>query len=137
MVTVVDALNSISDYQEAEELKSRGIALGEDDDRNIVDLLIEQVEFANVIVINKIDLVEMADLNFSMTLLQELDPLANIVSAGQGKVGLKEILNTKKFTFVSAAQDPGWLKYLRGSMHLRLILTAYQALSIEHANHFI
>ena len=55
MVTVVDALNSISDYQEAEELKSRGIALGEDDDRNIVDLLIEQVEFANVIVINKID----------------------------------------------------------------------------------
>jgi G3E family GTPase len=114
MVTVVDAFNFIADYQEAEDLKIRGIALGEDDNRNIVDLLIEQVEFADVIVINKIDLVEMADLNFLKTLLQKLNPSANIVYASKGQVSLSEVLNTKRFTFVSAAQNPGWLKELRG-----------------------
>jgi G3E family GTPase len=114
MVTVVDAFNFILDYKGAEDLTSRGIALGSDDDRNVVDLLISQVEFADVIVVNKTDLVDKEDLNFLTSLLQKFNPNADLVHAKKGEVDLKRVLNTGRFSVVSAAQHPGWLKELRG-----------------------
>jgi G3E family GTPase len=63
MVTVVDALNFLRDFTSAEELRDRGMGATEDDDRSLVDLLVEQVEFADVLIINKVDLVEAAALD--------------------------------------------------------------------------
>ena len=114
MVTVVDAYNFLLDYQAAEYLENRGLALNSDDDRNIVDLLIAQVEFADVIIVNKSDLVAEEDLKLLEVLLHKFNPSADLVHAQKGKVDLNRILNTGRFAFVSASQHPGWLKELRG-----------------------
>jgi len=114
MVTVVDAYNFLLDYKDADSLTERGLALGDDDERNIVDLLIEQVEFANVILINKIDLVTEEDLKFLEALLHELNPKAEIIRIRQGVAPLTKILNTGRFNFEEAAMSPGWMRELRG-----------------------
>lgn len=114
MVTVVDALNFLEEYHGADDLRERGIALSEDDDRAIVDLLVDQVEFANVIVINKADLVDARKLERLEQILHRLNPDALILHAKFGAVPLHRILNTKRFDFNKAANAPGWLKELRG-----------------------
>lgn len=114
MVTVVDGLNFSTDYEESAELHERGLALGEDDDRTIVDLLVDQVEFANVIVINKTDLITEADKATLRATLQRLNPDAKIIESQFGQVNVSELLNTKRFDFEQAALNPGWLKELRG-----------------------
>ncbi|MCY7375401.1 MAG: zinc metallochaperone GTPase ZigA [Pyrinomonadaceae bacterium] len=114
LVTVVDAFNFLNDYRKAEELKTRNLQAGESDDRTIVDLLIEQVEFANVIVINKTDLISRADLRRLIVILDSLNPEAKMILATRGRVPLEKILDTNLFDFDKASAAAGWLKVLRG-----------------------
>jgi len=114
MVTVVDAVNFMRNYLEALSLKESGESLGEDDERNIADLLIDQIEFANVILISKIDLIGSDDIANLKAILHSLNPDADIVPMVTGQVSLDKILNTGLFDFDKAEQAPGWLKELRG-----------------------
>ena len=115
MVTVVDSAGFMKDYESAEELADRDAALDDEDHRTISDLLIEQVEFANVLVLNKSDLVDPSDLEELRALLRRLNPEAKIVDCHHGRIPLGEILNTGLFDFEQAANSAGWLKELRGS----------------------
>ncbi len=114
MVTVVDAFNFTNDYRKAEELRFRGLELDENDDRTIVDLLIEQVEFANVIILNKADLITKNELDKLWAMIKKLNPKAKILVANFGKVELPEILDTGLFDFDEASAAAGWLAELRG-----------------------
>ncbi|MFN6194673.1 MAG: GTP-binding protein, partial [Planctomycetota bacterium] len=114
MVTVVDAKAFPRDLGGATELRERGLALGDDDDRTIDDLLVEQVEFADVIVVNKTDLVTADQLAELQALLRRLNPGAKQVVAREGRVPLTEVLATGRFDFERAAANPGWMAQLRG-----------------------
>ncbi len=114
MVTVVDGVNFLQDLHAAESLASRGETLGEEDERSITDLLIEQVEFADVILLSKIDLIASAEREELLAILRRLNSHAEIVPMSMGQVPLERILNTGRFDFERAAQAPGWLKELRG-----------------------
>jgi G3E family GTPase len=114
MVTVVDAASFLEEYRRADFLQARGQAVSEDDQRTIADLLIEQVEFCDVIVLNKIDRVSEAEKMHLRAVLHALNPRAEIVEAVFGKVPLDKVLNTGKFSFEEAAKAPMWLKELRG-----------------------
>jgi len=114
MVTVVDAFNFLRDFGSLDELRDRDLAVSEEDERTVVDLLVDQVEFADVLVLNKIDLVEPADADRIEALLRKLNPEAALVRASFGRVPLATILDTGRFDFERAAQAPGWLKELRG-----------------------
>ncbi|MGF6905161.1 G3E family GTPase [Paraburkholderia sp. GAS348] len=95
-------------------LQSRGESLGEEDERTVVDLLVEQIEFCDVIVLNRVDLVGDADRERLMAILQVLNPRARIETAQFGKVPLDRVLDTKLFDFAKASEAPGWLRKLRG-----------------------
>jgi G3E family GTPase len=114
MVTVVDAYNFLRDYNDGESLHERGVALDDTDERNIVDLLVEQVEFANVIVLNKVDLVQPDELSFLKALISKFNPDARQIVATHGKIETAEILNTGLFDFQKSAENPGWLWEVRG-----------------------
>ncbi|TVP91992.1 MAG: GTP-binding protein [Pseudomonadaceae bacterium] len=114
MVTVVDGLNFLRDYQAADSLASRGETLGEEDVRSVTDLLIEQVEFADVILISKMDLISTADREELQAILRSLNADAEIIPAVMGQVPLDKVLNTGRFSFERASQAPGWLKEMRG-----------------------
>ncbi|MGW6384679.1 GTP-binding protein [Peribacillus butanolivorans] len=112
MVTVVDAKNFWQDYASGETLIDRMQATDEADQREVVDLLIDQIEFANVILLNKIDLMkadEVAELN---AVLQKINPDARIIETSHSQVPLKEIMNTYLFDFEKASQGAGWIKEL-------------------------
>ena len=114
MVTVVDGVNFLLDYQAADSLDSRGETLGEEDERSITDLLIEQIEFADVILVSKIDLISSRERQELMAILERLNARAEIIAMVMGEVPLKKILNTGRFDFEKAAEAPGWLQALRG-----------------------
>ena len=114
LVTVVDAVNFLADYDAAQDLSERGESLGEDDDRSVADLLIEQVEFCDVLVISKTDLITSQQLQRLSAILRSLNSRARIIRADNGKVELSQILNTGLFNFEQAQQAPGWLAELRG-----------------------
>ncbi|ENW04140.1 zinc metallochaperone GTPase ZigA [Acinetobacter beijerinckii] len=114
MVTVVDAYNFLKDYSSLDSLTSRGESLGEDDERNVVDLLIDQIEFCDVIILNKVDLINSEEKEKLFGILHSLNPRAKIEISEFGQVKLDKILNTNLFDFNEAAQAPGWLKELRG-----------------------
>ncbi|WP_426142492.1 zinc metallochaperone GTPase ZigA [Pseudomonas sp. DWP3-1-2] len=114
MVTVVDGVNFLLDFQAAESLATRGQTLGEDDERSITDLLIEQIEFADVILISKIDLISASERQELMAILQRLNVQAEIIPMVMGEIPLAKILNTGRFDFERASLAPGWLKELRG-----------------------
>ncbi len=114
LVTVVDGLNFLHDYQAAESLASHGEVLGEDDERSITDLLIEQIEFADVILLSKIDLISSREREELISILGSLNATAEIIPMVMGQVPLAKILDTGRFDFERAAQAPGWLKELRG-----------------------
>ncbi len=114
MVTVVDALNFLRDYGSQDTLTARGESMGEADERTVVDLVNEQIEFCDVIVVNKADLVSTDDLQRLIAILTTLNPRARIVPAEFAKVDLDEILDTGLFDFEQAEQAPGWLQELRG-----------------------
>ncbi len=114
MVTVVDGVNFLRDLHEAEALSERGESLGEDDERSITDLLTDQVEFADVILVSKIDLISSAEREELLAILRRLNPQAEVLPMVMGQVPLERILNTGRFDFERAAQAPGWLAELRG-----------------------
>lgn len=114
LVTVVDAASFLKEYAAADDLTARGVALGEEDDRTVTDLLIEQVEFANVIVVNKADRVGPADLGKLQAILKTLNPDAEVMTAEFGKVPLDRVLNTGLFDMEKAQAAPGWMKEARG-----------------------
>jgi len=114
LVTVVDAINFMRNYMEALSLKESGEALGENDERNVADLLVDQIEFANVILISKIDLISREEIVNLKAILHSLNPDAEIVPMVMGQVDLSKVLDTQLFDFDKAEQAPGWLKELRG-----------------------
>ena len=114
MVTVVDAVNFLKDYDEAKYLQDTGESLGEEDERSVADLLVEQVEFADVILISKTDLANTADTQRLTAILKTLNTHAKIVPIAQGQVPIDEVLSTGLFNFERAQQAPGWLKEMRG-----------------------
>ncbi|WP_369062863.1 zinc metallochaperone GTPase ZigA [Burkholderia gladioli] len=115
MVTVVDGYNFLLDYSSRDSLQSRGESLGEEDRRTVVDLLIEQIEFCDVIVLNKIDLISDAERERLMAILRGLNPRARIELAEFGKVPLERVLGTGLFDFDEASKAPGWLQEMRGT----------------------
>ncbi len=114
MVTVVDAVNFLKDYQEAKYLKDKGESLGEDDERSVADLLVDQVEFADLILISKTDLVNTEDLERLKAILKTLNTDAKVLPIEHGNVDIYKVLNTGLFDFERARQAPGWLKEMRG-----------------------
>lgn len=114
LVTVVDGPRFWKDYSEGVELKRRGLAANEQDQRTITELLVDQVEFANVILLNKTDLMGGMRIRELEGILRTLNPQAKLIRTTHSKVELKEILDTGLFEFEKASQAPGWLKTLRG-----------------------
>ncbi|TVR04161.1 MAG: GTP-binding protein [Deltaproteobacteria bacterium] len=114
MVTVVDARNFLEDFGSGDDLEERGVGLGEGDDRTLADLLVDQVEFADVILVNKCDQVTDEERAHLVGLLRKLNPLAEIETATRAEVPLGRILDTNRFDFERAASNPGWLRELRG-----------------------
>jgi G3E family GTPase len=114
MVTVVDAAAFLRDYASADALAARGETAGEGDRRMLVDLLVEQVEFADVIVVNKTDLVSGEERHRLARLLRMFNPGAEIVEAARGAVPLGAVLGTGRFDFSRAAQAAGWSQALAG-----------------------
>lgn len=114
MITVVDGFNFLRDYRSADDLQSRGESLGAQDERSVVDLLVDQIEFCDLLVLNKTDLLSPAQLHQLKGMLQALNPHALIVKSEFGQVPLDCLLNTGRFDFDRAAQAPGWLQILRG-----------------------
>ena len=141
LVTVVDGVNFLSDFHESASLASRGETLGEEDERSITDLLIEQVEFADVILISKTDLISSREREELTAILRGLNTEAEIVPMVMGQAPLAKILNTGRFDFERAAQAPGWLKELRGehvpeTEEYGIASTAYQARRPFHPERF-
>jgi len=114
MVTVVDAVNFLKDYDEAKYLQDTAESLGEEDERSVADLLVDQVEFADVILISKTDLASPSDIERLTAILKTLNTNAKIIPISQGQVNIDEVLNTGLFDFERAQQAPGWLKEMRG-----------------------
>jgi len=114
MVTVVDAVNFLHDYDEAKDLQETGESLGEDDNRSVADLLVDQVEFADVLLISKTDLVQPTDIERLTAILRSLNTHARIIPIEMGKVDVKDVLDTHLFNFERAQLAPGWLKEMRG-----------------------
>ncbi len=115
MVTVVDAVNFMRNFMEAQSLKEQLIELGQDDERNIADLLADQVEFSDVILISKADLVSRDELANLQAILAGLNREAEIIPMVMGDVPLNKLLNTGRFDFAKAEQAAGWLQEARGS----------------------
>ncbi|MBM5656616.1 GTP-binding protein, partial [Burkholderia pseudomallei] len=115
MVTVVDAFNFLRDYSSRDSLHARGESLGEEDQRTVVDLLVDQIEFCDVIVLNKIDLITDEERERLMAILHRLNPRARIEISEFGKVPLDRVLSTGLFDFEEASRAPGWLQELRGT----------------------
>lgn len=114
MVTVVDAVNFLTDYEQANDLQDTGESLGKDDERSVADLLVDQVEFADVILISKTDLVTNEQLNKLIAILNTLNTQAKMIPISNGNININEVLNTGLFNFARAQQAPGWLKEMRG-----------------------
>ena len=108
MVTVVDAVNFLKDYEEAKYLKDKGESLGEDDERSVADLLVDQVEFADLILISKTDLIDDQALKRLIAIIKTLNTKAKIIPIIKGEVELDKVLNTGLFDFEEAQKD-SWL----------------------------
>ena len=114
MVTVVDAVNFLKDYDEAKYLKESGESLGEDDERSVADLLVDQVEFADILLISKTDLVEASEVSRLKAILKTLNTHAQIIPISLGKINIDKVINTNLFDFERAEKAPGWLKEMQG-----------------------
>jgi G3E family GTPase len=114
MVTVVDAAHLLKDYGSNDFLRDRGETAGEGDERTLVDLLVEQIEFADVIVLNKVSEVSVDTLALVRKVVIALNPDARIIETDFGQVALSDILDTKLFNEGKAQQHPLWYKELYG-----------------------
>nr|WP_321442057.1 zinc metallochaperone GTPase ZigA [uncultured Hyphomonas sp.] len=114
MVTVVDAAHLLKDYSSSDFLVDRGESLGDDDDRPLVQLLVDQIEFADVIILNKTDIISLDDLETVRKLVRSLNPDADIVESEFGNVPLDKVMGTGRFDFEKAHDHPLWAKELYG-----------------------
>jgi len=114
MVTVVDAANLLREYASQAFLKDRGESLGEADVRTVVDLLVDQIEFADVVVVNKTDLVDRATLAQVRRVIHALNPRARVIEAVNADLPLEDVLDTGRFDFAEAQKNPGWYRELFG-----------------------
>jgi G3E family GTPase len=112
MVTVVDAFNFFKDFGSADTIIDRNMTDDEEDDRSIVNLLTDQVEFANVIILNKSDLVTEDQMGLLEKTLNKLNPSAKLIRTTYSQIDPKEILDTKMFDYEVAEQSSGWQKEL-------------------------
>ncbi|MEC1077670.1 GTP-binding protein [Bacillus safensis] len=110
MVTVVDANRFWTDFQSGESLLDRKEAVSDDDEREISDLLIDQIEFCDVLIINKCDLVSPSELDRLEHVLNKLQPEASIIKTSKGIVQPHDILNTGLFDFEKSSASAGWIK---------------------------
>lgn len=117
MVTVVDAYRFWHDFSSGETLLDRGQATGEEDTRDVVDLLIDQIETCDVLILNKCDLVGQEELKELEGVLRKLQPTAKLIRAEHGAVEPGEILNTGLFDFEKASMSAGWIKELEKEEH--------------------
>lgn len=112
MVTVVDAYNFLKDFSSADYLSTRDLTTIEGDNRTIVNLLTDQIEFANVIIINKIDLVSKDQLNTLKSIIHKLNPEAQIYLTNKSNINLNAVINTGLFDYEKAEASAGWIKEL-------------------------
>ncbi|GED28751.1 putative metal chaperone YciC [Brevibacillus agri] len=117
MVTVVDVYRFWHDFSSGESLLDRDQAVGEDDTREVVDLLIDQIEFCDVLILNKCDRVDPEELEQLEAVLRKLQPKARFIRAVRGQVDPHEILNTGLFDFETASQSAGWIAELQKEEH--------------------
>ncbi|WP_341302174.1 GTP-binding protein [Lysinibacillus sp. FSL H8-0500] len=113
MVTVVDANRFWHDFQSGESLLDRKEAVGELDERDVADLLIDQIEFCDILLLNKCDLVDEEELEKLENVIRTLQPEAKIIRTINGEIDPSEILNTKRFDFEKVSNSAGWLKELQ------------------------
>ena len=114
MVTVVDAVNLLNDYSSHDFLRDRGETLGEDDDRTLVNLLVEQIEFADVVVLNKIADAKPHQVDAAHKIIRSLNADVRIIETNHSQVPADAILNTGLFNFEKAHEHPMWAKELYG-----------------------
>lgn len=112
LVTVVNASEFATDFGTSETVQDRGEGTDESDVRPIVNLLTDQIEYANVIILNKVDLVDENELNELKSIISQLNPGAKILTSSFGKVNINEILNTGLFDFEKTSQSAGWIEEL-------------------------
>lgn len=114
MVTVVDAANLLRDYSSHDFLKDRGETAGEEDERTLVDLLVDQIEFADVIVLNKLDIAAPGEIEAARAIIRSLNADARIIETNNARVEMADILDTGLFSFDAAHRHPTWFKELNG-----------------------
>jgi G3E family GTPase len=114
MVTVVDAANLSKDYASKDFLRERGENRGEADHRTLVDLLVSQIEFADVVVLNKIDIATRPQVETARGIIRSLNPDADLIETNMSRVALGRVLDTRLFDYQKAAQHPLWYKELYG-----------------------
>lgn len=114
MITVVDAASFFNYIESSDDLQNLGLAAGESDDRTVVDLLVDQVEFANVIILNKSDLIDEDQLAIVEGLITKLNPDAKIIKTLFSKISNRDIFNTELFDYDKASESAGWAKELAG-----------------------
>lgn len=117
MVTVVDAHRFVNDMYSEDLLKDRGQGVSEEDERSISDLLIDQIEFCDVLILNKVDLVEEKDLAQLEIILRKLQPAAKFIKTRFADVAINEVVNTGLFDYEKASQSAGWIKELTEGGH--------------------
>ncbi|MFT9018343.1 zinc metallochaperone GTPase ZigA [Acetobacter malorum] len=115
MVTVVDAVNLLKDYASTDFLKDRGETAGDADDRALVDLLVEQIEFADVVILNKVSTATPEQREAAKQIIRALNPDADLIETDMGIVPLDRVLNTHRFDHDKAEQHPLWYKELYGA----------------------
>ncbi|QDT65205.1 GTP-binding protein [Calycomorphotria hydatis] len=114
MVTVVDASNFLVEYGKTDYLQERGESLGSEDTRTVTDLLCDQVEFADVIILNKCDLVDAEHIHHVKGAIRGLNPVAKLIEATRSQVDLMEVMDTGLFDYEKAANSAGWIRELQG-----------------------
>ena len=117
MVTVVDAHRFINDMRSEDLLTDRDQGVSEEDERSISDLLIDQIEFCDVLILNKTDLVDKKDLDQLENVLRKLQPTAKFIKTNFADVPIKEVVNTGLFNFERASNSAGWIKELTEGGH--------------------
>ena len=114
MVTVVDAVSLLLNYGSSDFLRDRGETAGDEDDRTLVDLLVDQIEFADTIILNKVSDASDEQLVAARKIIKSLNPDAIIMETDFSKVELKDVLGTNRFDFDKAHEHPLWYKELNG-----------------------
>ena len=114
MITVVDAGNLFEEIDSVEQLKDRGLETGEGDVRSISELLLDQIEFADVLLINKTDTVSVEESDVVEAALRRLNPRAHVLRSQYGRIPMSEVLDTGRFDIDAASESPGWLVEMRG-----------------------